>query len=764
MNRCQLCGAPCGEAQVHCSKPCASAARVALKDGIEARVRRAFQRRRRAPGPPPDPEAEQILFEIEGFWTPGCAGAAEEVLRCSSGVLDAHIVGDTGRGRAFFDPERITAAAILDILRRYGFRASLIRDAWARSEGFSRSWELMLAVRLGVSVTLAMIVTVLTLLLGSGHIADDHAAGTVRVLMMFLSVPVLAYGGFPIFFNAAWAVARRRVTADLLTAAAAAGAFVLSLPAVADTGAVHFDAACAAVVLTLFARLCEYRARRRVARVGERLVSMVSGPAVRLRKGEEIPCGAAELRPGDVVLVAAGARVPADGDVVEGGGVLEPAAGGRVEISPGDRVAAGSRLTTGRLVVRAERTGAATSAGEFARLVEGSLASRMPGAPAVSSGLVWLGAATATFGLLALGYETGNYAALLSVLLATSPSALALLPSIAGLSAMGRAAESLVCFRSGEAVNAAARADGVVLSRSALLEPRATADAAAIAGEPAEFWSVVASLVAVAQGPAAAAIRERARSEGASPALAVPPQEGPLSRARVDGRDAAGGDRAAMEALGWEMEPGARRALAEEERGRTLFWAGWDGRIRGAVSVDAADRPGAAEIGGKLKRAGVLTCLAGADADAALDAQAARLGLDTWMSEAALAEGIARRRANGRRTAVALRAAVDAPAAVEAADLAMALDCAEEGPPDWAGVVALGADVGGVDVALGAARRAERARKVGGTAAFLYHTAALPCAAAGLLSPMVAVGMGAVCALWLIHAALRAGGNPEHAA
>ncbi|MEK7468366.1 MAG: hypothetical protein AAB074_13225 [Planctomycetota bacterium] len=763
MSRCQLCGAPCNEAQEHCSKPCAHVAKEAARDGIEARVRRAFQRRKRAPSLAPDPEAEQMLFEVEGFWGPGCAGAAEEILRCAAGVHDASIVGDTGRGRASFDPEQVMAPAILDILRRYGFRATLVRDAWARSEGFSRAWELTLALRLGVSVTLAMIVFVLTLLLASRYIGDeggDQAAGTVRVLMLFLTLPVLCYGGFPIFANAFWAVARRRVTADLLTAAAAAGAFLLSLPAVVEhKRPIHFDAACACVVLTLFARLCEYRARRRLARVGERFAALVAGPAMRVRKGEEIACAAGELRPGDVVLVAAGARVPADGDVVEGSGVLEPVSGGRVEFSPGDRIAAGARLNSGRLVLRAERTGAATSVGEVARIVEHALASRMPGSAAVTRGLFWAGAATATFGLLAL-FLGETREPLLAVLLAASPSAIALLPSIAGLSAMGRAAERLACFRSGEALAAAANADGVVLARSAMLEPRATADAAAIQGEPAEFWSVVASLVSVAQGPVAAAIRERARSEGATPALSVPPSDGPLSRARVDGRDAAGGDRAALEGLGWRIAAEARPALAEEERGRTLFWAGWDGEIRGAIAIDAAERQGAAEIGSRLKRAGLLTCLAGADADAALDAQAARLGLDTWMSEAALADGMAKRRANGRRTALVARAAVDPPPGSDAADLTIAVDCAEEGAPEWAAVVALGPDVRAVDAALGSARRAARARRLGGTAAFLYHVAALPCAAAGLVSPMAAVGLGAVCALGLIHTALRAGGNP----
>ncbi|NUN50565.1 MAG: cation-translocating P-type ATPase, partial [Candidatus Brocadiae bacterium] len=295
-SRCRLCGAPCSDAQVHCSRACARVAGEAAQDGVEGRLRRAFQRRKRPPVAPPDPDAEPMFFEVEGFWTGGCAAAVEEILKSVGGATDAHVIGETGRGRAYYDPEKTSEEDLLAILRRYGFRAGTVRDAWARAGGFSRSWEISLAVRLGVSATLSLAVAVLSFMLRSEMLRPGADTPTLRALMFFFTLPVLLYGGLPILANALWSVARRRVTADLLTGAAALGTFALSVEGLLENTALFFDASCAVVVGTLFARLCEYRARRRLARAGERLAGLVSGGAVRLRRGEEIPCSAPELR------------------------------------------------------------------------------------------------------------------------------------------------------------------------------------------------------------------------------------------------------------------------------------------------------------------------------------------------------------------------------------------------------------------------------------------------------------------------------------
>jgi cation transport ATPase len=95
---------------------------------------------------------------------------------------------------------------------------------------------------------------------------------------------------------------------------------------------------------------------------------------------------------------------------------------------------------------------------------------------------------------------------------------------------------------------------------------------------------------------------------------------------------------------------------------------------------------------------------------------------------------------------LAARASADAPSGAEAAQARVALDCGEEGAPEWADVLAVGPRPGAVEVAVVSARRAQRAVRAGGVWAFAYHLVALPCAASGQFSPIVAVGGGGAAA------------------
>ncbi|NUN50943.1 MAG: hypothetical protein HUU15_19220, partial [Candidatus Brocadiae bacterium] len=72
---------------------------------------------------------------------------------------------------------------------------------------------------------------------------------------------------------------------------------------------------------------------------------------------------------------------------------------------------------------------------------------------------------------------------------------------------------------------------------------------------------------------------------------------------------------------------------------------------------------------------------------------------------------------------------------------------------------ALGSDLRAVTAAIGAARRGQSARRRAGAIAFLFHVAAVPVAAAGLLNPLTAVGIGMACGLVMIGIGLRAGGS-----
>ena len=94
----------------------------------------------------------------------------------------------------------------------------------------------------------------------------------------------------------------------------------------------------------------------------------------------EVPVS--ELRPGDVVEVRPGERLPADGAVAEGEGhVDESMITGEpmpVRKAAGSPVVGGTVNGAGALAVRVSRTGADTVLAGIVRMVEGAQASKLP--------------------------------------------------------------------------------------------------------------------------------------------------------------------------------------------------------------------------------------------------------------------------------------------------------------------------------------------------------------------------------------------------
>src|SRR5262249_52443423 len=88
------------------------------------------------------------------------------------------------------------------------------------------------------------------------------------------------------------------------------------------------------------------------------------------------------VRPGDVVVVRPGERLPVDGRVVAGRAAVEEAAitGESVpaDKGPGDEVFAGTVATGGAVAVETTRTGEATALGRIAALVKEAEAERAP--------------------------------------------------------------------------------------------------------------------------------------------------------------------------------------------------------------------------------------------------------------------------------------------------------------------------------------------------------------------------------------------------
>ena len=131
---------------------------------------------------------------------------------------------------------------------------------------------------------------------------------------------------------------------------------------------------CAVVAFfMLIASLIEHRTAAGALKTIESLIRITPTKAVLLTDSGEQEVPAADLKPGDRVLVLPGDNIPGDGKVVEGNSTVDQAnitgESVPVEKAPGDEAFAGTINETGRLVIEISRAGEDSTLGKVQSLI-----------------------------------------------------------------------------------------------------------------------------------------------------------------------------------------------------------------------------------------------------------------------------------------------------------------------------------------------------------------------------------------------------------
>ncbi len=243
-------------------------------------------------------------------------------------------------------------------------------------------------------VIVSVVLTVPLLVLGMSHGAIPWADGDVgRAVQLLLATPIV-FGPGRRFLSLAWTAAKH-FTSDMntLVALGTLSAWAWSTVAVlmpqlfphAEHGLrphLFFEASGAIITFVLIGKMLEARARRRLSEAVRGLVAMVPATATRVLRGQERQVKVSSLRPGEVVLVRPGERVPADGEVTAGSSAVdESMLTGEslpVEKQVGAQVFGGTVNAHGALTVKLTRTGEHTALGRIVQAVESAQGSRAP--------------------------------------------------------------------------------------------------------------------------------------------------------------------------------------------------------------------------------------------------------------------------------------------------------------------------------------------------------------------------------------------------
>jgi P-type Cu+ transporter len=693
-----------------------------------------------------------IELDIGGMTCASCAARVEKKLNRMAGVT-ATVNFATERAEVAV-AQGVSAQDLITTVEQTGYTARLAQPRAASDLSLLRR-------RLWTSVVLALPVVALAM------VPAWHFPAWQWVSLA-LTTPVVAYGGGP-FHRAALTNLRHGVaTMDTLISMGTLAAYAWSVWAIVTGGAeIYLEVAAGVTVLILTGRYLEARSKRRAGAALRALFELGAKEATILRDGVEVRVPVDQLAVGDLFMVRPGEKIATDGVVHDGTSAVDlsmvTGESVPVEVGPGDPVVGATVNASGRLLVRATRVGADTQLAQMAKLAEQAqngkaavqrLADRISGVFVPVVIVLALG----TLGFwLATGHGLNTaFTAAVAVLIIACPCALGLATPTALLVGTGRGAQIGILIKGPEVLESTRRVDTVVLDKTGTVTTgRMTlVGVTPAAGEDGDaVLRAAGALEAASEHPIGQAIARGAAARGALPAVqAFANLEGLGVRGTVEGREVVIGRARLMRDLGVTVPAGL-----EPAHGQTAVLIAWDGQVRGLLSVSDVVKPTSRAAVVALRDLGLTPVLLTGDNTTVARAVAAEVGITEVIAEVLPAdkvETVKRLQAEGRTVAMVGDGVNDA-AALAQADLGLAMGTGTDVAIEASDLTLVRGDLTAAADAIGLSRRTLRIIQGNLFWAFAYNIAAIPLAAAGLLSPMIAGAAMAFSSVFVVTNSLR---------
>ena len=579
------------------------------------------------------------------------------------------------------------------------------------------------------------------------------AAGTPSWVVGAVGVPALVVGCWPLVVEAAGDLRERRMSMEL--------SMLLAIVAAAVIG--EWVTALAVTVFALCAEVLEDLSMDRGRDALTNLMSFLPQTAQVVSGVEtaapaettEVPLD--EVRPGQVIALSPGGRVPVDGIVRTGrADVDQSRITGEalpVQVGPGDRVPAGS-ITRGALELEVERVGEDSSYGRIVAAVRHAQSSRAPVqrlADRLAARIVYLALAAALVTFLA----TRDARATISVIIVAGACGVAAGTPLAVLAAIARAAHCGAFVKDGTHLEQLSAVDTVVLDKTGTLTVGAPRVVAVGPTEAAAGEDEVLALAAAAEWNSEHPIGRAIYSETAVRDLTVPmPQDvvyspGAGVSARVDGRRVTVGRRKRQEHQPGQDTSGSDDAIAssiasdpEAPSATSVVEVRADGQLLGTIALADRLRQGAATAVRDLSEMGLGVLMLTGDSAASASHVAGLLGLTEDQVRNDLLptdkeEVVRSLRQAGKCVAMVGDGVNDAPA-LSAADVGIAMGTGTDVAREAGDVVLVGSAPADLVETVRVARRARGIIMVNFVGTVVVDAAGMIAAGLGLLGPVAA--------------------------
>jgi Cu2+-exporting ATPase len=690
-----------------------------------------------------DPEAfvrdkdghQEMDLLVSGAHCAVCITRIEDAMQDFDGVTNARLNLSTGRLALAWDGPASQARAMVKKLSEIGYPATPFEPETGADPSSQEERRLLIAMAVAAFATAN--VMLFSVSVWSGADMTPQTRDLFHWLSALIALPAVAFSGRPFFYSAWNALKRKQVNMDVPISLAVTLACGLSVYETLHGGEeAYFDAAVMLLFFLLIGRWLDSRLRAKAGAAARRLAAMQAATATRIgRDGHTRTVPARDVRPGDILLVAAGEKVPVDAEVIEGASQLDAAlVTGETtpsEAGAGTQVYSGMVNLSAPLKVKATARREDSLLAEITRLVEAGEQSRSryvklaDHAARLYVPIVHTLAALTLVGWLILGAEP-RIAIIhaIAVLIITCPCALALAVPAVQVVACGRLYRSGVLVKSGDALERLAEADASAWDKTGTLTlgKPALVNRADISDADFELAAMLA----------------RTSHHPLSRAIALPAGMG---KAAENVKEFPGGGLEAM-IDGETVKLGSAAWLGLDMQGDTAseVWL-----VRGdkpPVRFAFADQPreDAADTVRTVEAMGLPGRILSGDHEQAVAAMAGQLGMENWQAGLKPAEKIAMletARDEGRHVLMVGDGLNDAPA-LASAHVSISLASGTDISKAAADFVIQRDRLEAIPETIAIARKAKRRVLENFGVAVVYNMIAVPLAVLGFVTPLVA--------------------------
>lgn len=552
-----------------------------------------------------------------------------------------------------------------------------------------------------------------------------------------IALPTILYSGRP-FFRSAWSALKSgRTNMDVPISVGLILTGTMSMVETINHGEhAYFDSAVMLIFFLLIGRYFDFRARKKAQSSAAALLSSMAGFATVIEDGKPRHILIRDITEGQIVRVAVGEKFPVDGDVIEGisdvdmslvTGETIP-----VTVTAGSQIYAGTVNQSAPILLKVTKRLENSLLADIARLLEKAtqaqayyvrIADRAAKYYTPVVHLLALFTFIAWWGFLDTQWQSSLLIAI-TVLIITCPCALGLAVPVVQVLATNKLMRHGILVKSGDALERLAAMDYVLMDKTGTL----TMGKPVLVGSEVspDNLRVAASLAAFSCHPLSRALAS-AYSGELLPAENVKEYPGQGMEAQIDGRTVRLGSRA------WCGRPEAEKSEYLE------LWINIEGNVCMPFFFIDQLRTDSRETIEKFRKDDLALGLLSGDREEVVRRVASDCALETYQAEQTPQMKLAFLEALKRQHKVLMigDGLNDAPT-LAAANVSMAPASAIAITQNAADIVFTGDKFGSVYAAYRTARFTQKLVRQNFILAIIYNVIAIPIAAMGFLTPLIA--------------------------